>query len=818
LILLSRRVPVYRKCKICDRYVSENGHISNDIYSVLSCQVVYAVDKRGMLLKAEDGAITLLQDIYRNADENEKIALYRAAVDGRGNVYVTDIASNQLLCFSRENGYQYSRVIDGSAIWNVAVNSETGMISFVREGQIYIMDASGELIFHGSEFEKSREVLFQEGLFDLALFSAVLAAIYLFLRILSVAVTFKYSATGRIGALVATSMLIVTGIIVGQLMGDFRTIYQNEILKKLEITAQIVSNTTDIEALKAIKTPRDYMNDDYKKLLTSVTTTIDKNYSYCEDMYCNILKCEGDEAYAIAYIDNSIGAYFPLFDNEATEVQQVYDTGEVLLSSTVSETGSYIYVKAPIYDNDGKVIGVVEVGTLSDVLDSSVNQMIRSIAIPLIMIILVILFVFSEIFSFFDLRSKYQEEVQKKQRAIPLHVVRLLVFITFIAFNMATSFLPVYILKFVGTDIGIPRELAGSIPMSINLVFVAITSLFCAQLLNTYGFRKVAAFSGGIAFCGDLILALAQNYAMIVVGLILNGIGVGTITNAIHMFLASSTFGDDKDSEYGFSIFSAASLSGISCGMIFGSVLAENLGQSNVFFISTAVWLITVLVSLFFGGSITLGQEKDGSEERGSMTFGQFILNKHVLSFMAFVQVPYIAMSAFIYYYVPIYADGQGLGETEACMLIMISSLCSVYLSVWLTDYLSNKIKHNTIYLSSIITYAALVMFAFHRTIPMLIISLIMIGIANSFGTPSRASYFANSREANAYGKNRAMGIYNFVDNIGESAGPVILASIVSTGFLSGIIKLVIIFAGMNGLFELSRLGSNKKKEITTGV
>lgn len=130
-------------------------------------------------------------------------------------------------------------------------------------------------------------------------------------------------------------------------------------------------------------------------------------------MYCNILKCEGDEAYAIAYIDNSIGAYFPLFDNEATEVQQVYDTGEVLLSSTVSETGSYIYVKAPIYDNDGKVIGVVEVGTLSDVLDSSVNQMIRSIAIPLIMIILVILFVFSEIFSFFDLRSKYQEEVQK---------------------------------------------------------------------------------------------------------------------------------------------------------------------------------------------------------------------------------------------------------------------------------------------------------------------------------------------------------------------------------------------------------------------
>ena len=277
-------------------------------------------------------------------------------------------------------------------------------------------------------------------------------------------------------------------------------------------------------------------------------------------MYCNILKREGDEAYAIAYIDNSIGAYFPLFDAEAAEVHRVYDTGEVLLSSTVSETGSYIYVKAPIYDNDGKVIGVVEVGTLSDVLDSSVNQMLRAIVVPLIMIILVILFVFSEIFSFIDLRSKYKEEVQENKQAVPLHLVRFLVFITFVAFNMATSFLPVYILRFVGEGIDIPRELAGSIPMSINLVFLAITSLFCARLLNAFSFRKVAVFSGCIALCGDLILALSQNYAMIVSGLILNGIGVGLITNAIHIYLASSKFGGNKVSGYGFSIFSAASL------------------------------------------------------------------------------------------------------------------------------------------------------------------------------------------------------------------------------------------------------------------
>lgn len=781
-------------------------------------KVVYAVDKRGILLKAEDGAVTQVQDVYQNAAENEKIALYRAAVDNQGNVYVTDIATDQLLCFSKENGYAYSKVIGGSAMWNVAVNNETGNISFVKDGQICVMDPSGEVMLEDSKFEKSREVLVQEGLFDLLLILAVLAALYVLLRLLSVVITFKYSETGRMGALIATSVLIVAAIIVGQLMGDFRTIYLDEILSKLEMSAQIVSNTTNTEALKAIDTPRNYMNDDYKKLLSSVTTTIDKDYDYSDDIYCNILKREGDKAYAIAYIDNSIGAYYPLSGTEAEEVHQVYDTGQVLLSDTVSETGSYIYVKAPLYDSDGQVIGVVEVGTLSDVLDSSVNQMLQAIIIPLIMLILVLLFVFSEVFSFFDLRSKYQAEVKKNRQAIPLHSVRLLVGVTFIAFNMATSFLPVYILKFVGEDIGISRELAGSIPMSINLIFLAVTSLFCARLLKNFGFKKVAVCSGCLALCGDLILALSQNYAMIVVGLVLNGIGVGMITNTIHMFLASSKYGEDKESDYGFSIFNAASLSGISCGMMFGAALAENIGQSNVFFVSTGVWLIVVILAFFLGGSITLNQENVEVDQGGSISLGQFISSKHVLSFMLLIQVPYIVMSAFNFYYVPLYADVQGLGETGACMLIMLSSLCSVYLSVGLTNYLSNKIKDNTIYLSSVITYVALLMFAFHMTVPMLIVALVMIGIANSFGTPSRVSYFVNSKEAKAYGTNNAMGIYNFVDNVGESAGPMVLAGIVSAGFLAGMTKLVITFAGMNGLFALGRLGSKKNEEITTGV
>ncbi|MFZ3130523.1 MAG: hypothetical protein WA125_05320 [Desulfosporosinus sp.] len=123
--------------------------------------------------------------------------------------------------------------------------------------------------------------------------------------------------------------------------------------------------------------------------------------------------------------------------------------------------------------------------------------------------------------------------------------------------------------------------------------------------------------------------------------------------------------------------------------------------------------------------------------------------------------------NSFTYYYVPIFAQGQGLGENESCMLI---------------------------------------------------VTLIMIGIANSFGSTSRVEYFTSSKEANAYGQERAIGIYNFVDNIGESAGPMVLASIIPTGFLGGIIKLVSIFTGMNGLFGLSRLENKKSDKFTAKI
>ena len=74
---------------------------------------------------------------------------------------------------------------------------------------------------------------------------------------------------------------------------------------------------------------------------------------------------------------------------------------------------------------------------------------------------------------------------------------------------------------------------------------------------------------------GDLMLFLGQGYYWIVLGLILNGMGVGFITNSAYMFLAGSS--QEEVQKEGFSLFNAGSLAGINCGMMIGASLAENL-------------------------------------------------------------------------------------------------------------------------------------------------------------------------------------------------------------------------------------------------
>lgn len=303
------------------------------------------------------------------------------------------------------------------------------------------------------------------------------------------------------------------------------------------------------------------------------------------------------------------------------------------------------------------------------------------------------------------------------------------------------------------------------------------------------------------------ILFLGHGYGFLVIGLIFNGIGMGLITNSVHMFIAGTD--DDEEKQKGFSLFNAGSLSGINCGMMLGASLAGMVGQRTVFIFSATAWLLVAVLFLLMGKHMSAVQQAKTQKKKT----GAFLVSRGVVPYMLLIQIPYVIINSFVFYYVPIYGAEMGFSENIVCLFLMLNSLCSVYLSVPLTDYMIDRFKEKSIYLASVISFAALLLFGWKSTVSMLVLVLLILGIAGSFGNAVRQVFFTELKGVEEYGEDSAMGIYNFMDNIGESAGPMMFGSLMSgPNVFAGLAGFVAVSGVMNGAYALF-FGKVKKNE-----
>ena len=762
---------------------------------------VYALDKRGQILKGEDGELTVLYDTKSDPAHAGQTAFYRIAADREERLYITDIRQDAVYCLD-EKGLEVC--MDPGQVLSItsAVRADGSTVLGVRlNSGIVMQDLSGSQIISGDTFPKGGGYLLRERLFQGTAVLLLFAGLWLLMRMGICLMGIRVSEVQKNGILAAGTAAVVSVIIVSQMLNQFAGVYREELMNRLYTMAYTISGMVNAESMERIRTSEDYMGEDYRALMNVLEMGMNREDASVQEMYCNVLRYEDGEGYAIAYLDNSIGTYYPRDEAETQELSYIYDTKEVVRNDGKDdETGSYIYVCAPVLDSRGNVAGVIEIGTTSEVITGKVGEMRRSVMITVIMVVLIVMFLFGEILSFFDMQAKYREDQKAGKHGMPMHMLRCSIFITYMAFNVASSFLPVYAAGFVTDSLGIPRELAASLPITLNLVFIGATSLFCAKILLRFSFRMVACASACICMAGDAMMFAGQSYLWIVAGLILNGIGVGMITNSVNMFIAGSS--DEKMREDGFSLFNAGSLSGINCGMMLGASLAGIVGQRMVFGCSAAAWGLVAVLFLFMGKYMGGSCQDQEVQEKKNMR--KFLVSRGVLPYLFLIQLPYVVINSFVFYYVPIYGNAQGFSENIVCLFLMLNSLCSVYLSVAVTGFVTRRTGEWSIYLSSILSFAGLVLFGWKSTVPMLVLVLLLLGLASSFGSPVRQLFFTKLPGVREYGEESAMGVFNFMDNVGESAGPVLFGSIMAgPGILPGLAGFVAVSGMMNAAYAV---------------
>ncbi len=549
----------------------------------------------------------------------------------------------------------------------------------------------------------------------------------------------------------------------------------------------------------------------YPNVSRIMTKSFPTDIEFYQNIYCNILVLdEQKEAYAVVYLDQSIGNYFPLDEVETEEVQQVYETGKAVWNKGKDDiAGTYTYIKVPVKNASGEVTGVVAVGTELIVLDQILTDIIKSIVAVLAVLVLLFCIFFEEVLAFLEDKRKFQEREKQESGIFPCHWIRLIIFGVFAAYNMTASFLPVYLMRYVQNAHFHNTELAASLPVTINIFVIGVTSLICQKLTVKLGIRKLAILSGLCSFAGNLMLFTAPSYILIVVGLILDGIGVGFMTNAVYILI--SRIVDPQSRMEGLAVYNSAYLAGLNFGIMLGSLLAVQFGQRNVFIFVSTTWVLLVVVIIAIGAMLDRdsAEEEEENETSGKIGAGKFLADKAVSSFFVLIQNPYIIFGSFIFYYVPLFCDNAGFSELTSTLLLLLYAEIPVILGNKMTQWTIERMKNSSMYLACGLNVLALLVFLVYPKLPGMILALILMGISACFGKPVQQMYFLDLESVKEYGEDKSIGIYNFTENIGESLGPVVMGQIMFISPLArGVLPLCMIVTGMGGLYYLI----NRKK------
>jgi len=759
-------------------------------------------------------------------ESKEKLLLSiprEVTVDQEGNVYFSDIGLRVVSKIMPEGIAEpviYEGVVGEDIVSKYIyyfANANNGLIAVTTDYTASVID--GELSF--TESAPLNQFLFWLTLFMwLILLMILVIGIYFLIKI-GRFIKYKGSKVFIITASTILAVALVACTLLLIVLPDFQGRLLDSELNRAQAISSITSMLLPKEAYKNIDSPSDYLEEDYLAVRETVNGIFLSESSGISDFYCVLYSIQNG-AITLSYsLQEDIGANYPYdWEFEDSDEEEIINTGEGKVYREFSTNeGSFLFVLNPIVDEDGTVIGLIEVGKDLEAFNELTNKMIFELFLNVFVMTIVVVLVALEFIIFNKGRQEYK--VLKKERkdkkgsiVLPVDLLRIIAFGIFFVTNMTTSFLPLYAMRIAESEVlfSIPKEVYAAIPIAAEVAFGALFSIFGTFFIRKLGHKGSAIFGSILFTLGLFIRLLLPNIWLLTLGNAIIGSGWGIILLLLNTLIANSK-GDEKNK--GFAGQNAAALSGISCGIVFGGFLINWLSYSMVFIIAAIISLNILLhVIRYFTYSVREVNANRDLEEAKMNIIG-FLLGKGVLGFFIMIVLPVIAGGYFLYYMFPILGNEYGLSESYVGYAYLIIGLCVILFSGLLTEYFVKKIsKQYALVLSALLYAVAFISVANYQNISALLLALILLGLADSFGLPIQTSYYTDIESVKKYGYERAMGVYSLFENIAQTGGSFIFSYVLLIGVKNGLIVVALTMTILAGGFALIyMLGSRKRQQ-----
>lgn len=584
--------------------------------------------------------------------------------------------------------------------------------------------------------------------------------------------------------------------------------------------------------MEQINTPQDYSSQAYARVKESIQNSFSTENEWNEGLYCVLNRVTDSKIiYSCFYLEDTVGSVYPLdysYDNSeiyrsisdsgyGSEYQELYETGRQIRFDWIENTdGIWTYVLSPVINEEGKVVAAMEVGTNLYAFQEASDSMVKSMIFDIVSIVAVIILIFTELTFVWFSRGNRKKVIQDagngkaRERELAVYVIRPMIFVIFMADCMATAFLPMLANQLAVPLWGIPAELMSAIPISTEVLLTAVFSFIGGYLLERFGFRPIL-LSGSVLFTVGLIAAGGAGSILPFIGAkALIGIGMGLLLVGINTLVASYP---EKESAEGFSFYNSGSLAGLTVGTTIGSLLAAPLGYLKVYFVAAGISAVSLIMMILILKRDTvyprLQVEKE--ETRSTVSIVQFLFRKEVVLFFFCAMIPYMLYGYFLNYFMPLFAESQGMSETAIGQIFLVNGICVIYLGPSLTSFVTGKLRGKwPVVAAGVIYIMTLLLFCGFMGSGMVIVTALLFGIADSFGFSALSLYFSGLDVVKSYGNGKAMGVYSTFDNISQTLGPFVFSAVFVMGIQKGILLLAGIYLMLLAVYAIAGKRSRK--------
>ncbi|MTI81356.1 MAG: MFS transporter [Firmicutes bacterium] len=369
-------------------------------------------------------------------------------------------------------------------------------------------------------------------------------------------------------------------------------------------------------------------------------------------------------------------------------------------------------------------------------------------------------------------------------------LVRSLSFLVNICVFMSITFVPIVMKNLYLPLLGLPKDVVLGLPLSAEMLGGVLAIFLAGWLIDKKGWRAI--FYIGVLFLagGNLLSGLSASAIPFVFSRAIAGLGVGFIMMALRSLVVSLPEKNTAIAEFG-----SGSIAGLNCGAVIGGMLADRIGYDAIFYLAA----ITAVIPFIFARRLLTEFEIEvrvTSSSSALEKFINFITDKKAVVFLACIFIPFFVSGAFLDYYFPLFASSNNLTQSDISRGFLLNGLFIIYLGPILTRYASNKLGNtNGIIMSLFIVVCALATFILFGTVTSAFVTIVLLGIAESFGVSMKTNYFLNLKGIKDLEINKGIAYFSVMVNLSRMAGPIIYGVALSLGMRMGVglISLVIL-------------------------